>query len=101
MKWRKILKIYTFSTGKTLIYAFPQLNKNVWFLIIRSQNHILIIRSIFEWVSDKNQQNKFQKLRKINEKFEGGIIKIKCFKNTDIFLITLYEHGMFDYWTQA
>lgn len=30
------------------IYAFPQLNKNVWFLIIRSQNHILIIKSIFE-----------------------------------------------------
>lgn len=47
-KLRKILKIYTFSTGKTLIYPFPQLNKNVWFLIIRSQNHILIIRSIFE-----------------------------------------------------
>lgn len=30
------------------IYAFPQLNKNVWFLIIRSQDHILIIKSIFE-----------------------------------------------------
>lgn len=40
-------------------------------------------------MSDKHQQNKFQKLRKINEKFEGGIIKIKCLKNTDIFLITM------------
>lgn len=64
----KVNITYNFFHKEKLIYGFPKTNKKLWFLIVRSQNHIYYRVS---------ENNKVHKLRKINEKFNGGIIPTK------------------------
>lgn len=83
----KVNTTNSFSIRKHWFMDFQKQAKNLWFLIIKSQNYI------YYWVSENN--NKIQKLRIIiiTERFKGGIILIKInAKKVQTFPITLYEH---------